>query len=308
MTLRPFLGVLAVSLFVAAPALADEPAPAEGEPKTEAPAPKAKDDSVEPAPAEEAAPKKEAPEEQAAKSAGIFKIGFGGQFQGGVVGLLKPDDQTPPSLAGPEEYPGFAGMSLGGGGFVDVRFLEYVGIEFGVLHMTDRGTAEIKISDNVGNTISKFDVTLKHSALHMPLYLKGAIPGGVANITYFIGPEFVVPLASCSDDSADRFGDSDCKAEIVPDPQFPNSSGNYGLVTQSSILLSGGIGLEFKLPIPSVDVRIPFSLRFAGDPGASDKRTDRELHSTDPAGGTRIEYRTNWQLQGHANLGAAIYF
>ncbi|MBM4375525.1 MAG: hypothetical protein FJ095_10600 [Deltaproteobacteria bacterium] len=233
----------------------------------------------------------------------IVTIGAGAQFQAGAVGLMKPDDQTAPSPIGPEDYPGFAGLSLGGGGFVDVRFLHVVGIEFGVLHMTDRGAAEIKISDAVGNTISKFDVKLKQNALHMPLYLKGAIPTGVANIVGFVGPEFVVPLASCKADAADRFTNPDCAAEIVPDAQFPNATGNYGIRTKSSVLVSGGIGFEFKLPIPAVDIRIPFSIRVAGDPKPSEKRIEREFHE-----GGRVEYQTNWQLQGHANLGVGVYF
>src|SRR4051812_48730117 len=98
-------------------------------------------------------------------------VGIGAQFQAGGNFFDKPSDQSVPGCDNPKgsgvcnpEYPGFAGLTLGGGGYVDVRFIEYVGIEFGVLYTSDKGTAELTF-----NEVSKYDVKIKQNAIHMPL-------------------------------------------------------------------------------------------------------------------------------------------
>ena len=317
MKLRPFLGVLLAFGLSSVSAYAEE---GEG-PKTDADSADGADSaatenadaakevgktSLESKPAEEG----DAEEAEEAGSK-IIKVGVGALFMGGANFLDKPSDQSiggRTGAAADPKYPGFAGSSIGGGGFVDVRFIDYIGFEFGVMHMTDKGKAELTIT-NLGNGAqATFDVNLSQPALHMPLLLKAAVPGVIAQPIFFVGPEFVIPLASCKDDDPTRKDKPECQAEVVSTSGGGSLGTQYGIVNSNYIGVMFGLGAEFKLPIPKVDVRIPLTLRGAINPGVSSKRDDRELNEIAGNVITRVEYRSEWKFEAYGTLGASIHF
>ncbi len=261
----------------------------------------------------------------------IVTVGVGAQFNGGGNFFDKPADQqvhgfdvNDPNI---NEYPGFAGVAIGGGGFVDVRFIEIVGFEFGVLYQSDKGTASITRQTVGSNDQTKFDITIKHNAVHMPLLIKGVIPGKIAQPFLFVGPEFVVPTTNCP---------TGISANDKPDCHLSEDQGNVKrlqgtlplgsdlyIQTKKYVMVTFGLGVEFKLPIPQVDMRIPLSLRGSVTPSASGRRdpgdgTGREVDTCSAGAGgscaapnaiiTRTEYYTNWKFQASANLGISFHF
>ena len=246
-----------------------------------------------------------APEEKGNR---IVSVGIGAQFMGGANFFDKPDDQSINGVNSDPKYPGFAGSSIGGGGFIDVRFIDYIGFEFGVLHMTDKGSAEITITELASGTQSNFDINLKQNALHMPLLLKASVPGVLAQPVFFVGPEFVGPLPACKVDSADRATKPECQAEVVATTPGASLGTKYGIITQNSVNVMFGLGAEFKLPIPNVDIRIPLTFRGAFNPGVSSKRDDREKDTVTGNLLERVDYVTNWKFAVYGNIGTSIHF
>jgi hypothetical protein len=325
MKLRPFLGVLAVMGLSSVSAFAGEPAnkkedggivkasgkDAEAEPGAEGEA-SAADSKGPEGDAPAGKPEGDASEidgTPAGSGSRIVSVGIGGLFMGGANFFDKPGDQTINGQNRDSKYPGFAGSSIGGGGYVDVRFIDYVGFEFGVLHMTDKGTADLTITDLTSGAQANFKVNLSQPALHMPLLLKAAVPGVIAQPVFFVGPEFVIPLASCKADATDRATKDECQAEVVSTSGNASLGTKYGIITQNSVNVMFGLGAEFKLPIPKVDIRIPLTLRGSINPGVSDKRDDREKDTVNANGSLeRVDYVTNWKFAAYGNIGAAIHF
>ena len=218
-----------------------------------------------------------------------FSVGFLGQA--GAVFLDKPNDQTINGGQPEPEYPGYAGLSTGIGPTFEVRFLGYVGIELDLMFQSDEGSADLTVRQN--NNRSDFTTEIGQSALHMPLLIKGALPGKIITPVVFLGPEFVFP--------------SEVRDEIIEGtiPGFHNvqyRAADPGGYTAFMF----GLGLEFNLNIPYVDVRIPFNLRGTYNPGVSDKRAERETRTGNNP--VIVETRTEFQFQAVANLGLSVHF
>jgi len=231
----------------------------------------------------------------------IVGIGVGGAFQGGGNFFDKPGDQTL-DVGGQRqsvdpEYPGFAGMTLGGGGFLDLRFIDYLGVEVGFIYTSDKGSAELKVSPQNGKE-TKYNVNIAHNAMHIPLLFKGVIPGAVAQPFLFVGPEFVIPV-----------NEGKASLEVSEQGDAVINSELYKVNPSSYTYVTFGLGIEFKLPIPKVDIRIPLSLRGSINPGVSSKREERADYVIGGNGElTSVTYKTNWKFMAVANLGLSVYF
>lgn len=225
---------------------------------------------------------------------------FGIGFLGGAGGnfLDKPGDQSVQGIEGVDpEYPGFAGLMTSVGPTFEFRFLGYVGVELDVLVQEDSGTADLKVTQTTGTTIRSetFTVEIRQSAIHMPLLFKGVIPGKIVSPALFLGPEFVF----VSESSAD-----------ITEGTVPGFHGvQYGAVNPDSYTaFMFGLGLEFNLPIPYIDARIPFNLRGTVNPGVSDKREERsDIQGTAPDNITAVSFSTEWKFQAMANIGLAVH-
>jgi hypothetical protein len=248
-----------------------------------------------------------------------FSVGFGGAFQAGGNFFDKPGDQTIHDQNGTDlsnslpEYPGFAGLTLGGGGFLDLRAVEYVGIEFGIYGTTDKGSAELTLTTSGAGGIdtSKFNIKIQQKSLHMPLLVKGIIPGKIAQPFLFVGPEFVIPLKKCASPVSAADGDHCVVTVEKTSGNAPRQPADYFNNTAKYIMVTFGLGVEFKLPLPIpkklFDIRIPLSLRGSVTPGVSGKRDDRE-HVRVAGTQVSVEYVTNWKFQAVANIGVAFHF
>jgi hypothetical protein len=226
-------------------------------------------------------------------------VGFLGQAGGNF--LDKPGDQGVPGVncgvaqACDPEYPGFAGFTGGFGAMIDVRFFGYVGIEMDILYVpTAKGSADIDVTLN--NEQGKYSLAIGGSAVHLPLLLKGSVPGSVVQPQLVLGPELVFPS-------------SDVEFEKTLNSGSPVPTKNYGAkAPESYTYFTFGLGLEFMLPIPSVDIRIPLTLRGSVNPGVSGERAERatpEVVGGDFRGET---YITEWKFKAVANFGASWHF
>lgn len=215
----------------------------------------------------------------------------------GVVGgnfLDKPDDTHPKYQnvsVGIETYPGFGGVSSGAGVMLDGRFFGMLGLEIDVIRSSDHGHGDLTING------TKFTMTIGQSAWHVPVLAKLVAPLPVVRPMLFVGPELVFPAS----------------AEGKVDPVYPGFPA-ISAAADSYMVITGGIGMEFKLPLPALDLRIPFTLRGGYNPSLGDTLDDRATHVITPVPGTnavsidKVEYKSEWRYQTYATLGVAAYF
>ncbi len=220
-------------------------------------------------------------------------ISFGAGFLGflGANFLDKPTNRnvTLPNgqQALTETNPGFGGVTAGGGLMIEGRLAGIAGIEMDFLYSSDHGHGDYTING------TKFTINLGQSAFHMPLLFKATAPLPLFRPSIFVGPEFVFP--------------SSPTASIEAPPGYSigttvtASADNYTMFT-------GGLGFEFKLPIPSIDLRIPFQLRGSYH-SVPDRAGDRADYTIQPTGAiTAINYHSQWKWATQAVLGVAAWF
>lgn len=197
-------------------------------------------------------------------------------------------------------YPGFGKLMGGGGGFIEGRFFKFVGLEIDVIYSKDSGKADIDYSVN-GVKQGTWTVEISSNAIHMPVLLKGVLPTALVSPYVLIGPEFVFP-SSPSASAAVKSG-----AGAYPYGPLSASADGY-------TMLCAGFGFEVKLPVPSVDIRIPFSLRGSFNLGTPDNVNELVTYDiTRQGNGVRVPYnnstyKAEWQYRAYATLGAAMYF
>ncbi len=210
-----------------------------------------------------------------------FGAGLMGEFGGNF--LNKPDDVST-NPAG-HTYPGFGGTSSGGGLMLEGRFIGLLGLEADILRSSDHGHGDLTINGY------KFTITVGQSAWHVPVLAKLVAPLPVVRPMVFAGPEFVFPsTAEASVASSVPFG-----------TQIAANAGSYTLFT-------GGVGIEFKLPLPNIDLRIPFTLRGGYNPSVKSKLDQRATYTVSGNTITAIDYKSEWKYQTYATLGVAAYF
>ena len=186
---------------------------------------------------------------------------------------------------------GFAGFTGGGGLTVQARIYDYAGIELDLLRTRDSGKAKISVSQ--AGVSKDFTLELSQSAFHLPLLIRGILPGPLVEPSVFVGPEFVV-VDGASAEIVD--GQSPYAVDIVALPR------SYTMVTF-------GAGMDIHLPVEPFDVCLPLSLRGSVTPGIGDGRQDRGRYiGTDPNHLTRIEHETRWKYQLGFTLGAMVWF
>jgi hypothetical protein len=236
---------------------------------------------------------------------GLVTVGGGVLGWTGANFLDKPSDQTIPvngqnvSPDGIPEYPGFAGTSLGFGFFTEVRFFKYVGLELECIPTRDRGTADLKVtyySASGGADSHQFKAHVAQDAWHVPLLLKGVLPGELVSGNLFLGPEFVIP------------------SDIVKSGPMASTEGDnpgtiqYSATAGSYTMFTFGLGLEINLPIPGVDIRLPIAVRGGYNPGVPDKRSEMANHTPVNQIPTQIEFKSEWKWEAAGTFGAGVHF
>lgn len=199
------------------------------------------------------------------------------QFGVGVLGAVGGNFLDKPN--NPGAYPGFGGANYGGGLMVDFRILKFIGIEADFLRQSDHGFGNVNLSG------FKTDITIGQGAWHIPLLAKFVIPIPLVAPMFFAGPEFVLPSS----------------AEGQADPPIPNYT--IAATVDNYYMWTFGLGLEVKLPLPVIDIRIPFTLRGSFNPKVTDNLADRGTFTP-----TSSTFNSEWKFQGQATLGVGLYF
>lgn len=227
-------------------------------------------------------------EEAPAEKPKPFSVGAGLLGVAGGNFIAKPGDKTltvPGVGTGQAEfYPGFGGTTLGGGLMLDLRFIDLLGLEVDVLRTSDKGSGDITF-----NGVYKVKISIEQSAWHVPILAKVVVPGPIVRPMFFIGPELVFPSGAKAESDKPIGTAIDAKAD-------------------SYTMLTFGGGVEIKLPLPSLDLRIPIGLRGSYNPGVSDKLADRIDVQWSGSTAQKITYHTEWQYQVAMTLGVAAYF
>jgi hypothetical protein len=219
-----------------------------------------------------------------ARADGLVSVGVGALAIGNISFLGKPGDRTLTTPTGfsaqDTSYPGFAGFGGGAGAMIDLRFFKAIGIEVDFFRTNDRGHGDINSTT----------IDIGQAAFHLPILLKGTIPFGLFHPQAFVGPELVFK--------------SDATAETTGTGILTK----FSAVNASETMITFGLGAELALPIPSIDIRIPFSVRGSVNPSTSDKVADRANYTFKDNAITAIEYKSDWQYRIAFTLGAAVYF
>ncbi len=212
---------------------------------------------------------------------------------GGISGnfLDKPGDKTIPNSGGAQDtsYPGFGGGPNGTFGVaIDVRFLKAVGIELDFIrHFAERGHGDVTLT--YGNQSGTTTVDIGQTAWHIPLLFKGVLPLPTAAPFIFVGPEFVMPdtpTATASLSSGNMFANNTFQAQ----------ASKYTMIT-------AGFGVEFKLPIPVVDVRIPLEFRGSAYPGEPNNDAGRVTYA-----GSTTTFNSQWKYLAMVSAGFQFWY
>ena len=204
----------------------------------------------------------------------------------GVFGLAGASiiDQVSGGSEADKAYPGFAGTRTGIGFTLEARVLGMLGIEAGYIKSSDKGSGDIKFG--------AYDVSasLGQTATHIPVVLKFVLPIPVFKPFALVGIDYVSPDA--------------CEATLkTGGVTIPTTCYNA-----SYSMWTAGIGAEIALPIPGLDIRIPFSVRGSkhrdfGDTMAADRGTITLETSPRSA-----NLRSEWRYDVYGTVGAAIFF
>ncbi len=240
----------------------------------------------------------------------VFEVGFGIV---GVVGgnfIDKPGDQNI-TLVGIDrestadhndsfEYPGFAGVTTGIGFLIELRFIEYIGVEFNAYQSTDRGSADVtsmfgySVKGTPVDEREEFSVDILQRAWHLPLLFKAILPGEIAQPWLFVGPEFVLPTSTEAVDDREK---EENKLDLI-----------YKAIGRNYMYITFGLGIEFKLPLPVVDIRLPLNVRISVNPSISESRMDRAYYAGTLEDLHQITYVTEFKYQAVGTLGATMFF
>jgi hypothetical protein len=208
----------------------------------------------------------------------ILDLGAGVMLGAGLNVLPAPTGTGPG--AGPTVIEGdtFSGTVLGAGLSLDARLVGIVGAEVDFFRSEDKGSGEPK----VGGLGVK--VTVGQPSLHVPMLAKVVLPLPLLSPFVVFGPEFVIP------------GKSEATVSV--------NGTNAKAYAEGYTMLTGGIGMEIKLPIPALDIRIPMSARLSLNPKSSSELAQRV--NVDLTG--TATFRSEWKYQGLATLGVAFYY
>jgi hypothetical protein len=202
------------------------------------------------------------------------------EFGAGLMGTVGGNflDKPERSNLQPDIYPGYGGMTLGGGLVLDPRFLDgWLGLEVDVIRSTDKGKGDVTING------IKITHTLGQSSWHVPILAKLTIPSAVAP-QFFLGPELVFPSAAES---------------TTEPPGLPITA-----TAENYVAITGGAGIEIKLPIPVIDLRIPVGVRVSYTPGVPSGFSERVT----PTSLTSAVYHSEWKYAFNLTLGAVLFF
>ncbi len=253
----------------------------------------------------------------------VVKIGVGIQGHlGGAAstGLGPADVLMPPSGFGADTLakagPSFGGPYGGIGAMAEVRFVKMLGIEVDYFRtlVTAKGDVPLAAAfpNPTGGMLPTVNLGFEQWQHQIAILGKFALPSPIIAPFIAIGPEFAFPD-----------GPSITIKPTVPGISITAHAGGYTMLT-------GVLGIELKLPIPKIDIRIPIAARLSynlsspDNPAVCGSLNGMQLDSKVPAGGNCrlqftgtlntttqslvIDYRTEWKYMLGGQVGLAVYF
>ena len=163
-------------------------------------------------------------------------------------------------------YPGFGGVGGGGGLNFEAMWRGIVGVQVGFAYSVD------SVSGDLVQGAREVTANITQSAIHIPFVLKVAAPIEVVRPFGFVGGEYVVP----------------------GEPEVSQSGGTVAGVAAKAdpyLALAFGAGMEFMLPIPEVDLRIPLTLRGRLQPRGGRQHRRPRRHRRLRRGRLRLRHR-----------------
>ena len=187
-----------------------------------------------------------------ARDSRSFEFGAG---LDGSIGLALLDAPTPAELTLPRsgnqaEVHGMSGLGVGAGIFVEARLFSRLGLHVGAGYSRDVMSGDLEVGNET------VEVVLEHPALVVPILMQGFLPLGSVTPFVALGPELVVPAIPL--------------ARTEPQRAFPVSA-----TADSHVRLSFGGGVELRLPVTALDLRVPLGVRGTWHPGGSDELGER---------------------------------
>lgn len=221
----------------------------------------------------------------------------------GVAGYGLPDnaqitgtDGTIYTFNRPEYY-GHFGLSGSGGAALEIRAMDFVGLEFGFYYAQDNANGYVDKNDaNTGRTLTRIESHQTTTAYHIPIMLKLNVPSSVVRPFLGLGLGFVRQI------------DSDL--EYTEDPQ----AGRLGpgeldrLNRRNQIETSNYMNFLFSLGIEVVagPVRIPIELRGGYNLGYDRTNADSRAYVDSDGSGQQIVY--NGQYMGHFQIFTGVLY
>jgi hypothetical protein len=198
--------------------------------------------------------------------------------------------------------PGLGGPYGSFGVMTEARIVKAIGVEFDYMRTAVSASAPIPLSV-AGTPIDFGTVNVKFSQWHHELALLGklAIPIPIVAPIFGAGATFVFPDVAMLDVS----------------PALPTGV-TIGTKQANWVYFTAVAGIELKLPIPKIDIRIPVLARFnwnvtsatcKANPTALDPPCNLEVSANlGPPPTLSVTYNTSWKYQVGATAGIAVYF
>lgn len=222
-------------------------------------------------------------------SADAFLLTFGGGLKGGVTGSAAQGAGKTDSIQGTDGnnyllspnglYPMF-GAGGAFGAVLEVRAMDFIGIETGFYYSRDNGGGWNDLTDSGGNKITRISQEQATTAYHIPLLLKANVPGPLLRPFLGIGFEFIRQSTSTLTYTED--GNSSMAS--------PLQARNLVTTSNYTVLLAT-VGMELKFG----EIRIPIEVRAGYNLGF-----DKSLDSRATYDAGKLTY--NGEYQGHIGL------
>ncbi|MCA9562292.1 MAG: hypothetical protein KC561_02330 [Myxococcales bacterium] len=229
-----------------------------------------------------------------------LRIGLRG---GPNVNILPEVDENDPEPV----YPGFAGIGWFIGGALSFDYLSIIGISIELLYSNEQATGSAEYDEDLGTDQKKeeSEFILSNTALHLPIYIRAQVPGGVARPFVHVGVDFAFnrsnhdltveqrgdapPFDGTCDPSIptiDQPGQTPCEVDPFPDRLYVVD----GVDSSTSVLV--GLGLDIDVG----PVTIPIEFRGLIRPSFDSSITERTVIDTS---GDFVTYRyeNEWQYQ-----------
>lgn len=194
--------------------------------------------------------------------------------------------EYPGLVQGPDIYPMF-GIGAGVGGVFEIRFLDIVGLETGVIHSWDNGNGWEDKNDPNGRKIGRVAQEQRTRALHFPIMARASVPG-LVRPTFGLGFEIVKQLSSTY---TYRSGEFD----------VTTLNDHYTITESTYPLFAFSFGLEVDLG----QIRIPIELRGGYNIGFKKDLIGRAEASGNP-GFPDFEY--DGRYEGHFALYTGVIY